>query len=209
MGCICWRSAFTPAYRGLKPELNAGLIAEIALVLVSGSEPVAKPGKYVIDLRWAESDGVRERDIYTAANHKVECVVARVVNDASCQLFAKVSIETGMGATKQGFCEGFEVLGVELNDRPYVVCEEIGRSLRGADIVCKSHAAALVAGELGLDSDHIREEISDIRAAAVERMAAEGSAILRIKAKIGVVTCDFRFGAILRDCDRSHQQNSN
>lgn len=34
----------------LKPELNAGLVAEIALILVSGSKSITEPSEHIIDL---------------------------------------------------------------------------------------------------------------------------------------------------------------
>ena len=80
------RSRFSAAW--LEPELDTRLIPEVALILVSRGESVAKPGEHVINLRGPEGDGVRQRDIDTAADHEVECVVAWVVNDASRQLFA-------------------------------------------------------------------------------------------------------------------------
>jgi hypothetical protein len=57
--------------------LNAGLIPEVALVLVSGSEAIAKPGEHVVNLHGPEGDGVRKRNVEAATEHKVECIVDR------------------------------------------------------------------------------------------------------------------------------------
>ena len=102
----------------LEPELNARLVAEVALVLVSACESVAKPGKNVIDLRRAEGDGVRKRNIDTAAEHEVKCVVTRIVDDAGHKLVAEVAVKARVGAAKQCFSKRFEMSRAELTTGP-------------------------------------------------------------------------------------------
>src|SRR5579862_1538004 len=84
----------------LKPELNARLIAEVTLVLVSRGKSVAKPGKYVIGLDGSKGDGMRERNVDAATDHEVECIVARIVDCAPCKCLTQVAIETGMRSAK-------------------------------------------------------------------------------------------------------------
>jgi hypothetical protein len=43
----------------LKPGLNAGLVAEVALIGVSGNESIAESDEHIIDLRGSESKAVR------------------------------------------------------------------------------------------------------------------------------------------------------
>src|ERR1700751_77100 len=52
------RSAYAPAYRGLKSDLNAGLVTEVALVLISLGETVAEAREHVIHLCGPNGDGV-------------------------------------------------------------------------------------------------------------------------------------------------------
>ena len=63
--------------------MNAGLIPEVALVLVYGSEAIAKTGQHVVHLYRPEGDAVRKRNVEAVTEHKVECIVARVIDDAS------------------------------------------------------------------------------------------------------------------------------
>jgi hypothetical protein len=118
-----------------------------------------------------------------------------------------LALRLAMQSAKTGL--EFEFWGTELKDWPYIVSEEIGRSRCGTYIVCKSHAGALVAAKISFDSNHTRKVITDIGAAAVERMAAEGSAIFRIEAEVGIIAADFRDVTLLRKNNRSHQQNTN
>ena len=84
----------------LEPDLNARLIAEVTLVLVSGGKSVPKPREYVIGLHGPEGNGVREWDVDAATDHEVECIVAWIVDDATCKRLTQVAVETGMGSAK-------------------------------------------------------------------------------------------------------------
>jgi hypothetical protein len=114
----------------LEPNLNARLIAEVTLVLVSGGKSVPKPRKYVIGLHRPKGNGAGEWDVDPSTDYEVECIVAWIVDDA-CKRLTQVAVETGMGSAKQDFAEWFEVPRPELNDWPHAIREEIGRRTGG------------------------------------------------------------------------------
>src|SRR5260370_6931397 len=113
-----------------------------------------------------------------------------------------------MSAAEQCLGEGFEFPGTKLNDRARIVGKQIGRSRRGACPICKGYAVALIATKFSLDSNHLSEEIRNVCAAPIQRMTAKSPAILRVKAKIRVVTRDFHFWAVLGKSDSAENQSN-
>src|SRR5208337_2205586 len=60
----------------LKPELDTGLVTEIALVVVTPSEGSAKPGEEIIKLHWTNGDLRGNRNVDADADDEIESVVA-------------------------------------------------------------------------------------------------------------------------------------
>jgi hypothetical protein len=61
----------------LKPELNACLISEIALIVVSVGEGVAKASKQIIKFNRADRNLWGQRNIEASTNNEIEGIVAR------------------------------------------------------------------------------------------------------------------------------------
>src|SRR5208283_4915098 len=60
----------------LEAELDAGRVTEIALVVVTPSEGIAKAGEEIIKLNGPDSDLWGNRDVDTSADDEIECIVA-------------------------------------------------------------------------------------------------------------------------------------
>jgi len=93
----------------------------------SRSESVSEAGKYVIGLHWPECEGVRQSNVYAAANDKVECIVARVVHYTGRKLSTEVAVKTGVSSPKQNFGEWLNPTSAGLDYGAHVVGEEIRR----------------------------------------------------------------------------------
>ena len=67
-------SQFLPA---LEPKRHAGLVSQIALVVVAAGESGAKAGEQVIDLYWSKGNRFGDRNVESSADEKIKGVVAR------------------------------------------------------------------------------------------------------------------------------------
>ena len=193
----------------LEPELNTGLVSEIALILIAFGESITKPGQHIIGLNWSDSPMVRNWNVQATADHEVPCVVAWVVHNAGGEPSAKVAIKAGVGPAKQNFAEGFKMLRAKLEYGTHVVGEQIRRSRgRAGDGVAVGDCAALIPGKFSLNSNHRIKVKSHIAAAAVERVTIQSPTVFRIKAKVGIVTVDFNFRIVLSEGDSADEQDS-
>jgi len=61
----------------LKAELNACLVSEVALIVVSMSESIAKASKQIIKFNRADRNLWGHRNIEASANNEIEGIVAR------------------------------------------------------------------------------------------------------------------------------------
>ena len=60
----------------LEAELDTGRVTEIALVVVTPSEGIAKAGEEIIKLHGPDSDLWGDRDVDTSADDEIERIVA-------------------------------------------------------------------------------------------------------------------------------------
>jgi hypothetical protein len=59
----------------LERENHTGLEAKITLIVIAVCERIAKPGQNVIELTWANRDGLGDLDVQAPTNNEIECVV--------------------------------------------------------------------------------------------------------------------------------------
>jgi hypothetical protein len=113
----------------LKPELNAGLIAEVALVVVACCKGIAKAGQKIVKLLRPDGDLRGGRDVDAAADDEVERIVARGLTcdqaTAGCATFIQISIEIAVGSAEQSLNKWLERLSAEFYDWTDIVGEQI------------------------------------------------------------------------------------
>jgi hypothetical protein len=115
------------AYAPLKREDDAGLIPEIALVIVAMCEGVAETREYVINFCYANGDGVVNRDVGTPSNDKVKGVIARAFrDDAFRKILNQIPGNIRTGAAKHGFQKWLDMRCTKLKHRTYVIREQAG-----------------------------------------------------------------------------------
>ena len=183
-GCLCFAAAFpipsdSLLLAVLKTEYDAGLVTQIALVVVAFCESVAETCERQVQFHRSKRDRVRDWDIDTTANDEIKSIVAgRLHDNAPRAVLFQIANHIRVCAAEHRLDEGLEVRPTEFNYRPNVVGKQIALRTSGADTslyVTKRSVRkvevprlASIAFELSFDPNHAVKEIRESSATAIQ-----------------------------------------
>ena len=168
----------------LERENYTRLEAEVALIVVTSCEGIAKSGQNVVELTRPDRDGIGDLDVQASANDEIKRVVGGRMHAGNH--IARIYVSVGMSAAEHRFAKRLEFAAAKFDLRTYVVGEEIGRNGKPArQISC----GAAIAFKFGLDPNEAGEKICKSCAATVEGEGTESGnvVILWVKTNVGIV----------------------
>ena len=193
----------------LEAENDASVVPKVALVGVL-PKGVPESRENIINLRWPDCYRLGQRDVESSANDEIPAIVAGVCRSGADILasFHEVVIGVGMSSAEEHFNERFEVLRAIFNDGTYIIGKQVTAGAHGTTgwtraigscrkIECPG--GGHISLEVRLDSQPVIDVNGNSASAAIQREAAEGAAVLRIKPHIGVIERHFYFGVVLRE----------
>ena len=167
-----------PCFSRLEPENDASVVPEVALVGIAGGKVIAEAGEHEIKLRRSDGDGFAQWDVYSSANDEIPGVVAGVSSRGANILTSleETLIGIRMRSAKEGFYEGFEMLGAIFQNGAYVIGKHVSACLQSAPVGAgavsggrksKGPGEALITLEIPFDSKPMINVNRDPASAAV------------------------------------------